>query len=82
MVTPSGSASRPPNSSPPQGSGCGWSTCTGSAVSGVVATEGGAKVRRIEISDQFGQSATYEQLMEQMGITVDNIIDAAHGLLA
>lgn len=53
----------------------------GAAVSLQVAQAGGAVVRVIGINDQFGQSATYEQLLEMNGITVDNIVAAARGLL-
>lgn len=54
----------------------------GSAVSEVVAEQGGAKVRRVGIQDQFGQSATYEELLEMNGITVEGIVAAAKELLA
>lgn len=53
----------------------------GSAVSEVVAEEGGAIVRRIGIQDQFGQSATYEELLDMNGITVENIVETVRGLL-
>lgn len=53
----------------------------GSAVSEVVAEEGGARVRRVGVQDKFGQSATYEQLLEMNGITVDNIVGQARELL-
>ncbi|MDC4233334.1 transketolase family protein [Actinomyces sp. B33] len=54
----------------------------GAAVSQVVAEVGGARVRQIGIQDQFGQSATYEELLEMNGITVDGIVAAAKELLA
>ncbi|WP_022867775.1 transketolase family protein [Schaalia vaccimaxillae] len=54
----------------------------GAAVSQVVAEEGGARVRQIGIQDQFGQSATYEELLEMNGITVEGIVAAAKELLA
>lgn len=54
----------------------------GSAVSEVVAEKGGAVVRGVGIQDQFGQSATYEQLLEMNDITVDNIVAQARGLIA
>ncbi|WP_420174973.1 transketolase family protein [Luteococcus sp. OSA5] len=53
----------------------------GGAVSEVVAEEGGAVVRRIGVQDQFGQSATYDELLELNGITTANIIATAHELL-
>ncbi|MFH5835590.1 transketolase family protein [Proteiniclasticum sp. C24MP] len=53
----------------------------GSAVSEVVAEEGGAKVRRIGVMDQFGQSAPYEVLLEINGITVENIVAKAKELI-
>lgn len=54
----------------------------GSAVSEIVAEVGGAQVHRIGIQDQFGQSATYDELLEMNGITVEQIAAAARGLLA
>lgn len=53
----------------------------GAAVASQVATRGGALLRMIGINDQFGQSATYEQLLEMNGITVDGIVAAAGELL-
>ncbi|WP_338539797.1 transketolase family protein [Paenibacillus tundrae] len=53
----------------------------GSAVSEVVAEEGGAVVRRIGVQDKFGESAPYEKLLEMNGITIDNIVATAHSLL-
>lgn len=53
----------------------------GSAVSEIVAEEGGATVRRIGVMDQFGQSAPYEVLLEMNGITVENIVQKAKELL-
>ncbi|QPK82086.1 transketolase family protein [Schaalia sp. ZJ405] len=53
----------------------------GAAVSQVVAREGGAIVRQIGIQDQFGQSATYSELLEMNGITVDNIVTTAEDLV-
>lgn len=51
----------------------------GSAVCDVVAEEGGAKVKRVGIQDQFGMSAPYERLLAINGITVDNIVNLAMG---
>jgi len=53
----------------------------GSAVSEVVAEEGGAIVRRIGVQDQFGQSAPYEKLLELNGITIENIVETAKNLI-
>ena len=53
----------------------------GAAVSQVVAAEGGARVAQIGIQDQFGQSATYEELLEMNDITVEGILEAAKSLL-
>ena len=54
----------------------------GSAVSEVIAEEGGALVRRIGIQDQFGQSAPYERLLAINGVTAENIVKNAKELLA
>lgn len=53
----------------------------GAAVSAQVAADASARVRMIGIQDQFGQSATYEELLEMNGITVDGIVSAARELL-
>ncbi|MFB5677706.1 transketolase family protein [Paenibacillus terreus] len=53
----------------------------GSAVSEVVAEEGGAILRRIGVQDRFGESAPYEKLLELNGITVENIVHTARNLL-
>ncbi|GGP07503.1 transketolase family protein [Oceanobacillus neutriphilus] len=53
----------------------------GSAVSDVVAEEGNTKVRRIGVQDRFGESAPYEKLLEINGITVENIVDTAEGMI-
>lgn len=49
----------------------------GSAVCEVVAELGKGKVKRIGINDTFGESASYERLMEKNGITADAIVAAA-----
>lgn len=54
----------------------------GAAVSQVVAELGGARVRQVGIQDQFGQSATYEELLAMNDITVAGILKAARSLLA
>ena len=33
------------------------------------------KVKRIGVPDKFGESATYERLLEKSGITVENICE-------
>ncbi|EHB68361.1 transketolase family protein [Paenibacillus lactis] len=53
----------------------------GSAVSEVVAEEGGAIVRRIGVQDRFGESAPYEKLLELNGITIENIVSTARSML-
>jgi len=53
----------------------------GSAVSEIVAAEGGPRVARIGIRDQFGESAPYERLLEKNCITVDEIVKQAQRLL-
>ncbi|WP_028590173.1 transketolase family protein [Paenibacillus massiliensis] len=53
----------------------------GSAVSEVVAEEGGAVLRRIGIQDKFGESAPYEQLLKLNGITIENIVNTARTML-
>ena len=53
----------------------------GSAVADVVAESGKAVLRRVGVQDQFGQSAPYERLLEMNGITVDNIVKQAEGLM-
>ncbi len=47
----------------------------GSAVCEVVAEMGRGKVKRIGVPDKFGESATYERLLEKSGITVENICE-------
>lgn len=53
----------------------------GGAVCEVVAEMGKGIVRRIGIQDQFGQSAPYERLLAINGITVENIVETAKGLV-
>jgi len=52
----------------------------GSAVCEVAAEMGQAKVKRIGIQDQFGESAPYERLLAKNGITVENIVKCAKAL--
>lgn len=49
----------------------------GSAVCEVVAEMGKGKVKRFGIQDRFGESASYERLIEKNGITVGAIVQAA-----
>lgn len=49
----------------------------GSAVCEVVAERGRGIVKRIGIRDQFGESAPYEYLLAQNGITVEDIVKSA-----
>ncbi len=53
----------------------------GSAVSECVAEAGKGILRRVAIQDKFGQSAPYERLLAMNGITVENIVAQAKGLL-
>ena len=53
----------------------------GSAVSDIVAHEGGCKVSKIGIRDRFGESAPYERLLQKNGITVDEIVKEALQLI-
>ena len=53
----------------------------GSAVAEVVAESGKAKMKRIGVQDQFGQSAPYRRLLEMNGITAENIVKEAEVLL-
>ncbi len=53
----------------------------GSAVAEVIAERGRGLLRRVGIQDQFGQSAPYERLLEMNGITVENIVSLAKGML-
>ncbi|MCC8165224.1 MAG: transketolase family protein [Planctomycetes bacterium] len=54
----------------------------GSAVCEVVAEMGRGRVHRIGVRDQFGESAPYERLLAQNGITAENIVQQAKRLLA
>ena len=53
----------------------------GSAVCEVVAERGTGMVKRIGIQDKFGESASYEYLLAQNGITVENIVKSAEDML-
>lgn len=54
----------------------------GSTICELVAEQGKGIVRRIGIRDNFGETGTYNELLELNGITVENIITAANELLA
>lgn len=53
----------------------------GSTICELVAEQGKGKVRRIGIKDNFGQTGTYQQLLELNGVTVDNIVKTANDML-
>ena len=53
----------------------------GSAVCECVAEAGKGKVVRIGVQDRFGHSAPYERLLAENGITVENIVAQAKGLM-
>ncbi len=53
----------------------------GSAVCECVAEAGRGKVVRIGVQDRFGHSAPYERLLAENGITVENIVAQAKGLM-
>ena len=53
----------------------------GSAVAECIAEAGTGVLRRVAIQDQFGMSAPYERLLAINGITVENIVAQAKGLL-
>ena len=49
----------------------------GSAVCEVVAELGKGKVKRFGIPDKFGESASYERLLEKNGVSVNAIVQAS-----
>ena len=53
----------------------------GSAVCECVAEAGKGKVVRIGVQDRFGHSAPYERLLAENGITTENIVAQAKGLM-
>ena len=53
----------------------------GSAVSEVVCENGGGRVKRIGIQDKFGESGPYEVLLEQNGITTEEIVKACEAMV-
>lgn len=53
----------------------------GSAVCEITAENGKGIVKRVGIQDQFGESASYEKLLEKNGITKENIVKIAEQLL-
>lgn len=54
----------------------------GSAICELVATSGKGVVRRIGIDDNFYKTGTYNDVLEQNGITVENVLKVANELLA
>ncbi|MBR4903736.1 MAG: transketolase family protein [Selenomonadaceae bacterium] len=52
----------------------------GSAVCEVVAELGKGKVKRFGIPDKFGESASYERLLEKNGVSINEIVQAAKEL--
>jgi transketolase len=38
-------------------------------------------MKRVGIPDTFGESGEPDELMEKYGLTVDNIVDAAHDVI-
>lgn len=53
----------------------------GTAICELVAEIGKGKVRRIGVRDNFGETGSYEELLELNGITVDNIVKTANEML-
>lgn len=53
----------------------------GTAVASVVCENGGCTVKKIGIPDRFGESASYDELMQMFGITVENIVKTGEELV-
>jgi transketolase len=53
----------------------------GSAVALALVENVHVPMKRVGIPDTFGESGTPEELMKKFGLTVDNIVDAAHDVL-
>lgn len=53
----------------------------GSAIAEVLSESAAAKLKRLGVTDQFGQSGTPEQLLEYYGLTARHIVDAAKEML-
>ena len=54
----------------------------GSAVTELLSQKAPAKILRMGIEDQFGQSGTPEELLEKYGLGVTHIVDTARSLMA
>ncbi len=53
----------------------------GTAISMVIAEKKHVPMKRVGIPDVFGESGSSEELMEKYGLTVKNIVSAAHDVL-
>jgi transketolase len=53
----------------------------GAAVALVLVENAHVPMRRVGIPDTFGESGDPEELMKKYGLTVDNIVDAAHDVI-
>lgn len=53
----------------------------GAAVALVLVENHHVPMRRVGIPDTFGESGSPDELMEKYGLTVDNIVDAAHDVI-
>lgn len=53
----------------------------GTAISMVIAERKHVPMRRVGIPDVFGESGSSDDLMEKYGLTVENIVNAAHDVL-
>lgn len=54
----------------------------GSAVSMVLVENAHVPMKRVGIPDVFGQSGDSDELMEKYGLTAENIVEAAHDVIA
>ncbi len=54
----------------------------GSAVAMVLVENAHAPMKRVGIPDVFGQSGDSDELMEKYGLTAENIVEAAHDVIA
>ena len=53
----------------------------GTAISMVLAENAHIPMKRVGIPDVFGESGESDELMEKYGLTVENIVDAAHDVI-
>ncbi len=53
----------------------------GNIVSMVLAENAHVPMKRVGIPDVFGESGESDELMEKYGLTVENIVDAAHDVI-